>query len=349
MSSLFNENVLSKNQSQELLLDIRIELKKVPDILLILSTMKDYYKNTLKKVVIMMVSDLELGKSVEDVFLKYKLINKDEYLILKRAKSLKHAVNLILNFRKTSSIFNKVSRGLFMPLGIAILVGLIVLIVSTPHVLDMLKEVGEIIKMRNKYTPEFKIPFFMKDVKFVYGILSVYIVIVISAIYYIFYYLDNNNIRQLYKMFPLKFYDDFIKYFIIADSMKKVGASSYQIFEDLALNAKPGLRPIFKKMYEKGDNYAEILEMYNAPIKILNTIKREERDSKFWANLNIEDKDSEELGLVQYMEEIRFNKKEMYIKYFGKTLLYLAILVGTMISITPIIVFMINAFAFTRT
>ena len=54
--------------------------------------------------------------------------------------------------------------------------------------------------------------------------------------------------------------------------MKKVGASSYQIFEDLALNAKPGLRPIFKKMYEKGDNYAEILEMYNAPIKILNTI-----------------------------------------------------------------------------
>lgn len=338
IKALYRQSLLSTRDSDEILLDLKAELTNHNNLSMILEELSSHtYREKKQKVMRLVFERVESGENIEDIFLFHGIIEKDEYLLLKRALSTSSGIEAVITFRKEGSQFFEFFRKIFLPAMLFVFFGLASLLFTVPLLKNFLNtEVAPLVSMKKNFTVEFDLPIFMKEEIYLYMTIGVYMLI-IGIVWSIFAHYKKTNIGKLYKMSNIMFYDDFIKYFTIASSMKKSGASSDQIFEDLSFQAAEGLQSTFNDMFIRGSDFYESLELLNAPYRIVSVMRRNEENSTFWTHLD---------ATIDYVKGLRNDKVDFYVKYFSKAafLLGFIFLMGSVAL--PIVYFILNIYAF---
>lgn len=338
LKSSFRTDFLNTRDSDEILLDLKSELSNHNNLALILEELSSYtYRGKKQKIMRMMHERVILGENLEDIFLQYGLIEQNEYILLKRTLSTLAGIESIITFRREGSQFFVFLRKIFLPLFLFITCGLSSFLITSPLLKNFLNtEVAPLVSMKKNYTVKFDLPTYIEEEIYMYITLITLIGLFCLAIF-IFIDLRKKNIGKLYKVSNILFYDDFITYFTIASSMKKIGASSDQIFEDLSNQAIEGLRPMFNDMYKKGSDYYEALELLHAPYRITSQLRRNEENSKFWDNLDI---------TINYVKSLRNDKVEFYTKYFSKFTFTIGFVFFIGCLALPVLYFILNIYTF---
>lgn len=333
-----NQSFLDTRDSDEILLDLKSELSNHNNLALILEELTSYtYRGKKQRVTRMIFERVSNGDNIEDVFLVYGLIEQEEYILLKRALSTLAGVEAIVSFRKEGSQFINFLRKIFMPLGLFVFFGLLSFVFTSPMLKNFLDtEVAPLVAAKKNYTVKFDLPVFIENEFYVYLVIFIYIGI-LSALFFTYVYFRKNNIGKLYRISNLLFYDDFIKYFTIASTMKKGSASSDQIFEDLSYQAVEGLQSTFNDMFIKGSDYYESLEILYAPYRITSQLRRNEENSKFWTNLD---------STIEYVKGLRNDKVDFYVKYFSRLTYMFGLVFMLGCLAIPLIYFILNIYAF---
>lgn len=339
LKAIFSKNYLSTSESDEILLDLKSELSNSNNLNLIMEELSSYtYKGKMQRVMRDAFERISTqGDAIEDVFLTYGIIEHEEYIILKRALSTSGGIDSILAFRGEGNQFLVFLRKVFLPFLLFVFFGIFSFVITTPILKKFLEdEVAGLVKEKRNYDVVFQLPSFMENESYIYITIVLYILI-FSILIYTYNYLRKTRIDKLYKFSYLSFYDDFVKYFTIASMMKKGGANSDQVFEDLSFQAIQGLRPMFNEMFIKGSDYYEQLMIMNSPYRIYSKMRRNEENSKFWENLD---------DTVEYVKVLRKGKVEFYVKYFASTLFLFGFVFLLFCLALPVIYLLINIYTF---
>lgn len=317
IKSYFNRSFLSSEDADMVLEDMDADFKiyASPDEV-IDGLAKNVYKGKKASIMTAISEDLASGVELEDAFLRYGVIDSSEYLIFSRANSVRDAVKMVILYRKEGEAFPKVAASLLVPLVLGIYVALfIVRYVGNMIVEYFTKEIQPMLQLRSGFQPQAQFPRMMEDIVYANTII-IATTLLFLGIFATYRYVYTNRTEIIYKAFPIKFFDDFLRYFSIADKMRKVGSHSDEIFEFLAEKAEPkGLRPLFKEMHESGSEYALALEKFHAPQRLVSIFRRKEENSTLW-----EDMDEH---ILAYAKDVR-DKKTKRLDIYGR----LAILMG---------------------
>ena len=334
----FSSTFLSLRDSEEILLDLIAELSNHNRLELIMEELSSYtYKGKKQKITRIISEELNHGIQIEDSFLKYGLIENDEYMLLKRALSTKEGLMHVVTFRKEGSQFFVFLSKLFLPLYLFILFGLTSFLITSPMLKNFLNtEVAPIVSMKKNYDVTFDLPAFIEDESIMQIALLLYLMISFLIIY-IFRKYKREDIKVLYKLTNILFYDDFIKYMTIASSMKKSKGNSDQIFEDLSNQSEIGLKPFFRDLFERGSDFYESFQKLNAPYRIVSQLRRNEENSKFWENLD---------KTIEYVKLLRADRINFFIKYFSKIAFLLGFVIFMFCLMMPVVFFILNIYAF---
>lgn len=324
IKAIFNNTILNSRDGDLVLEDMNTEFTvytSSDDVIDGLS--RNVYKG--RKVAILKAINDQVaeGLEVEDAFLKFGIITEDEYLIFSRSNSLKEAIKMVLEFRKEGSVFPKVATKIIAPIIASILLSLIVLrLLGNFLVVFFKEELLPIMKVKSGFAPKVDFPYLMENTMAA-NLAIVGTILLIISIFMTYKHIYNNNPQIIYKIFPMKFYDDFLKYFSIADKMHQVSAVSDEIFEYLASHVKPvGLRAMFKEMYENGSEYSLSLEKFNAPARLVSIIRRKEDNSTLW--------DDMEGHILNYARKTRDSRAEFVQKYIAGMIVYLSFIIFLM-------------------
>jgi len=338
LKASFSPSYLSIRDSEEILLDLIAELSNHNKLELIMEELSSYtYKGKKQKITRIISEELSNGIQVEDSFLKYGLIENDEYMLLKRALSTQEGLEHIITFRKEGSQFFVFLSKVFLPLYLFVLFGISSFLITSPMLKNFLNtEVAPIVSMKKNYDVEFDLPVFIEDESIMQITLFFYLMISFLVVY-IFKKYRKENIRVLYKLTNILFYDDFIKYMTIASSMKKSIGTSDQIFEDLSNQSEVGLKPTFTDLYERGSDFYESFQQLNAPYRIVSQLRRNEENSKFWENLD---------NTIEYVKKLRADRINFFTKYFSKIIFLLGFLIFMFCLMLPVVYFILNIYAF---
>lgn len=336
--ALFSKTHLSTRESDEILLDLKSELGNHNNISLIMEELSSYtYKGKMQRVMRHIFERVNAGEALEEVFLVHGVIDNEELILLKRATSTLNGLTSILSFREEGNQFFVFLRKVFMPFYLFFLAGIASFTFTTPLLKNFLNtEVAPLVKEKRNFEVEFAFPAFMENESYLY--IFLFTLLSVTAII-IFFYINTRNTRidKLYKVSHLSFYDDFIKYFTIASMMKKGGATSDQVFEDLSFQATQGLQSTFRDMYVKGSDYYESLLHLNAPYRIASQLRRNEENSKFWENLDT---------TINYVKSLRKDKVDFYVKYFSSTFFLLGMLFFIFCLSIPVVYMILNIYTF---
>jgi len=317
LKSYFNRSYLSSEDADMVLedMDADFTIYASPDEV-IDGLARNVYKGKKASVMTAISEDLSAGVDLEDTFLKYGIIDNSEYLIFSRATSVRDAVKMVILYRKEGEAFPKMASKLLLPLIIGVFVSLfIVRFVGEAMVKYFKEEIQPLMQLKSGFQPQAQFPLIMENPDFANMIiaLSAGFFIVVFVLYR---YVYINRPELIYKLFVIKFFDDFLRYFSIADKMRKVGSHSDEIFEFLAEKAEPkGLRALFKEMHEAGSEYALALEKFNAPQRLVSIFRRKEENSTLW--------DDMENHILAYAKDVR-DKKASRLEIYAK----LSILMG---------------------
>ena len=277
------------------------------------------------------------GEAIEDVFITHGIIDNEEYILLKRAISTLSGIESIIAFREEGNQFFVLIKKVVLPFLSFVFLGIFSFLITSPMLKDFLtNEVGALVKEKRNFDVQFDLPFFVQDEIYI-QVTIFFLVVVFSLLIYYYLFLRKTKIYSLYKFSHLSFYDDFVKYFTIASMMKKSGANSDQIFEDLSFQAIQGLQPTFRDMFIRGSDFHESLSRINAPYRISALLRRNEENSKFWENLD---------STVLYVKNLRRDKVDFYVKYFSKTFFLLGLCFFIFCLAIPVLYLILNIYAF---
>lgn len=334
--AMFDSSQLNSRDSDMILMDLETEFTTFTSVEDVVESLQaNVYKGKKSQILKAIYDELIEGKSVEDIFLKYGLIDEDEYMIFAKATSVKDAVQATMQYRKSGNIFPSTVMSLFGPI---LFFGTISL--ATIHFLGgaMVEyfnaEIKPMFALKSGFQPVVEFPTIIENTVLSGGIFIGWFVVIFVATF-TFLKVYTYSPEKIYKIAPIKFYDDFIKYFTIADKMHKVGANSDEIFEYLKEHANPiGLRTMFKEMFESGSDFYMVFEKYNCPARLSSMIRRKENASTFWDDLEKE--------IIAYATKTRDQRQEFYKKYVSKFLYY-----GGFLSLIITLIALVGTFAMT--
>lgn len=319
--SMFNSSLLNSRDSDLILLDLESEFTTYVALDDVLDSLQsNVYTGKKAQIVKAMNDELLEGEEIENIFRKYGLITIEEYLIFSKATSVKDAVNAVLEYRKDGNLFPQMMFTILFPFIFFGTIALLVIRIVGEFLMNYFNtEIKPIMAERVGFTPEISFPAMIQDSFFGNMIIGIWL-LTIFASFFIFFRIYQKSPEVIYKFSKIKFYDDFIKYFSIADKMHQVGATGDEIMEFLKDKANPfGLREMFKEMYEHGSDYFITLQKFNAPGRLVSMVRRKENSSRFWNDL--------ESDILQYAKHIRGAQLGFFKKYFGKLFLYIGFII----------------------
>jgi type II secretory pathway component PulF len=327
--AMFDSSKLNSRDSEMILMDLETEFMTFVSIEDVIESLQaNVYKGKKAMILKAIYDELSEGKSVEDLFLKYGLIDHDEYMIFSKANSMKDAVRATMQYRNNGNVFPKIISMNFGPIIFFTTLSLVTLrFLGEAMVKYFNEELKPVFALKSGFQPVIKFPSIIENTTLSTSILVGWIAFVL-LLFFLYSYIYKTSPENTYKISEIKFYDDFIKYFTIADKMHKVGASSDEIFEYLKEHAQPiGLRNMYKEIFEAGSDMYMVLEKYNCPPRLSSMVRRKENSSTFWNDLEVE-----VLGYVSNAREKRF---EFYKKYVSKMVYYVGFLslIGSLIGL----------------
>jgi len=271
-------------------------------------------KKILEKLIIQIKKN---KKNPEDMMLFYGLVNESEKLILEKSKDTKKSLDYIINIREISSNFNKtVYALLFFPLiswYIGLSIAKFLLPIMSAPVNDLIK-IAEIKKgVSLEETMNIPPAFF-----YIHHPGSIDFIILLSTIIFILVYIaykyfEKNNPSALYKIMPLKAYDDIPYIFILMRSLNVGGMDMYKITKILyGSKINKGWRYFFKKLnktIEANKKIYSVFQEFGFPKQLSVIIKTSETSKSFWESFD---------DMISYAKEVNVNKnKEIRDKYSG--------------------------------
>ena len=294
-TNLFNSKKVSRDTSTTILRSIQSLMPLGYSILESLKIQKDIEEGTSKKIIdkaIMLV--IKQNLTIEKALLQVGLITEEEKLILSYSKDTKTSIDYIVELRDLSKNFNKtILRLLIFPI-IALYVGVIIVNTVLPIMKEPVDALLEMIKISKGVdaTDSLNIPeifFFIQNTE-IYNLIMIVFSILLVLSFILYFYFEKNDPSKIYKIFPLKAYDDIPYVFILMKSLNVTGKNVYDISEDLSKsNINKGWKKLFSKVVKKiQDNkpFYEAFKDFKIPKQIYIIIKMTEIAKSFWDNLD---------------------------------------------------------------
>lgn len=253
---------------------------------------------------------------VEQALLQTNIISEEEKLILSYSKDTKVSIDYIIELRELSKNFNKTLLRLSLPIIIALYIGF--LIINT--VLEMMKkpvdELLEIVKITKgiDMSNSLNIPdiFFYIYHPEIYNYFIIIFSILLLLSIFLFFYYEKNDPSKLYKILPLKAYDDIPYVFILMKSLNASGMDMYGISKQLA-NSKinPGWKKLFSRIQKRIENnllFYQSFKDFNFSKQIYIVIKVSEVSKSLWDNFD---------RTVTFSKKINIDKNSELIRRYG--------------------------------
>jgi len=260
----------------------------------------------IKKIIYMVE---EKNYSLEKLLYQYGIIDNSEYLILANSKDTKESLESIIKLRSVNSNFDKTLisllsfpiAGFFIGIGIA---KFLLPSISKP-VNDLVKiakiKKGIDIDETMNVPPSFYYIHHPEYVNYVFfGGLFLMI-----ALFLTYQYLKKENPSVLYKIMPLKAYDDIPFIFILMRSLNKGGLDLYTIADklyksDIGKGWKIFFLRLKRRIEKRGDIYP-VFKNFGFPKQIYLIIKVSEKSKAFWENFD---------NMITYSQEVNTFKNE---------------------------------------
>ncbi len=209
--------------------------------------------------------------SIAKVFLQYGLIDQREYHYLKESDNFTESVELILEIRKNHNIIiKKFTNWTMVPVYI-IAVTIMLFAGISPRFVKLLDEQQE--RITNKI--DYMWPITHHIEMFFIGIS---ILIIYHIIIYLYKKRCNENVISLYKIFPLKAYEDMPILLRDIKLYKIKGVTDYDIATELNSTATiSGMRKHFPKKAHDFKSFAMIFSKCNIPYSVVSIFQSSEK------------------------------------------------------------------------
>lgn len=230
----------------------------------------------------------EMNRPLQNVLLSKKLITPLEHTIMSKSISMISSIDTILEMRRNGKKFEKAMLGIIAFPLIMVLVTMAFVSFGGPGIMDFINFLLKMSEMASGMPAKADLPFFliyMVEIKYAF---FATIAVIIGLIYsYIWYY--NNDTKKIYRMFPLKVYDDAPVLFQMMYNLKKTGMPAGDLFQEMIKNAEPvPIRDMFQdiqKKVEQNRPFYTVFEQYGFPKNVTSIIEVGEKTYTIWDNL----------------------------------------------------------------
>ncbi len=290
----FNPRKINKDSSTSILRGIQSLMPLGYSILQSLYIQRDIEEGKNKKVIEQAVN-LVSKKNVdlEKALLQVGLISEEEKMILTYSKDTKVSIDYIVELRDLSKNFNKTFlRLVFFPI-LALYIGVLVVNTILPIMRKPIDELLEIIKISKgvDMSNSLNIPsiFFFVENPDLFNLIMIIFTIVLILSFVAFFYYEKNDPSKIYRIFPLKAYDDIPYVFTLMRSLNVSGKDFYTISKDLSKSKiNKGWRKLFSNIQKKIENntpFFQSFKEFNIPKQIYIIVKISEASKALWDNL----------------------------------------------------------------
>ena len=268
----------------------------------------------------------------EDALERFKILTRTEVYILKNSTNPKEAIGNIIEMREISSRFEKSMVSLLAFPIIGVIIGLTIAYFAQPTFYDMVNTLVKQVELTKGVDvgSEVDLMWYLQSQSFDLMLLIAHVSIVVSLVM-LYMYLIEYKPHIIYKMFPLKAYDDIPFILMMMNNLHRTGLDPNRIFIILEETAmKKGWLGLFRSLGQRtkrGEHLYDVFEKYGFPNDVILILKSAEIGRTFWDNMD---------SLLEYVKENNEFKNEMIKKVFGS--------VSTIIGFGIIIYFTIGLF-----
>jgi len=314
MSFQFNQNILSKNVSNGILRSF-ISLIKVGNSLpsaieILIQVEKGSIKKVLEKVHNSITKqDVSIGEALK----KEGIIAGSEVFVIEKATSSQEAITSILAIRELQGSFEKTMLSLFTFPLLAVIIGLTIAHLAQPTFHDMVYSLVDQVRVTKgiDVSDQTGLMWYLEDKDITINILIIYICSLIILISTYFYYLKYKP-ETIYKIMPLKAYDDVPVILMLIYNLQKVGLDQVRVYNTLK-NSSPriGWVKLFdglEKEAIEGRMIFTVFERYYFPKDVILVLKSAEVSKTFWDNMDI---------LIEYVQNTNKDKHKSLMSIFG--------------------------------
>jgi len=288
------------------------------------------------------------NQSIEKLFLQYNIVNNSEYLILAHSKETKESLENIIKIRSVSKNFNKTVVTLMMFPLVAFFVGLGIGKYLLPAISKPVNDLIAVAKIKKGVDIDraMNIPdvfFYIHHPEYINYIFFVSVVIIV-ALFVTYKNLEKNNPSLLYKILPLKSYDDIPFIFILMRSLNKGGLDLYTIATILQnSNIDRGWRLFFLRLkiqIEKNGEIHPVFQAFGFPRQIYIIIKTSEKSKSLWESFDNMIKYSQDINLIKNKEIVDRYKSIMTILGYVEVIFFIVGILLLMLSMQNIVMAM---------
>jgi hypothetical protein len=253
--------------------------------------------------------DLTIGKSFE----KEGLISSSEVFVIDNSTSGLESVESILSIRNFSGSFEKTILKLFAFPSIAVVIGLLIAYFAQPTFSDMITSLVEQVKVTKgiDVSGQSELMWYLKDRDSTKILLLIYVLFISSIISLYFYYLKYNP-KIIYKLLPLKAYDDVPYILMLIYNLQKAGLDQVRVYKLLKESSpKIGWVKLFDGLEKEavaGKMIYTVFEKYAFPRDVTIVLKSAEISRTFWDNMK---------ALIAYVHDTNNSKHKTILSMFG--------------------------------
>lgn len=255
--------------------------------------------------------DLSVGKSLE----KEGIISDNEVFVIDKSTNALEAVKSILTIREFSGNFEKSMMKLFAFPVIAVVIGLLIAYLAQPTFNGMVVSLTEQVQLTKgiDVSNETDLMWYLQRRDITLYLLIGYIALIASLLSGYFYYLRYKP-EFIYKIFPLKAYDEVPYILMLIYNLQKVGLDQVRVFNILKDSSpRVGWIRLFDWLEKEaiaGRMIYVVFEKYHFPKDVILVLKSAEVSRTFWDNM---------APLIGYVQDTNAVKHKTLTAMFGGT------------------------------
>lgn len=254
--------------------------------------------------------------SFSKVLLSYGLIEENEFRIVDETDNFSVAVDMILSIRNSNGKIKQSFMSITLAPIIIIPIVLFLAAYMSPIIVGFLFGIAE--SLKTGASKNINVMGYMHHSE--YMIIAGIAILAIYIGFVSFYlYLENTNIKKLYKYFPIKTYEDLPIILKIYQIYGERGMSNTTIAQNLStLKAPKGVGSMFKIPSRQFKSFAEIFKKYGITYDVISIFEASERNDELLTkneqikSIKTNKATSPLEWLIEYCEEVIKNKLDYY-------------------------------------
>jgi len=288
------EKKLSKRESTALLLSIESQLFMGASLPVALKNLAKIEKKEKRKSILQRIIHFIYSKNMppEEALFLTKVINGVEKQILEKTQSTRAGIEEIVKLRDMSKGFEKTMFKIFTFPILALPIGLMIDFFIQPQFYEMyISLIKQVIVLKNiDLSKDIQLMWYLMDRMLLVKIGVTYTLGVIGMLY-MYYHYATKKPEVLYRVIPLKSYDDIPLILFLLKSLKDSGLSVAQSLKILSTEKdfSIGLRKMYSKMsyaIEANRPLYEALEKLHFPTEIMIWIQTAEMSGTLWDKMD---------------------------------------------------------------